>query len=90
MLNFEVVENGCINSGERGGLVVTNEVSKDLWGPTAHRKREVPGVMVGMHGKYPSRFPMRQIKQEKSSTVLVTQIWLNEMYCPGAPLGEVP
>jgi hypothetical protein len=67
MQNFEVVENGCINSGEIGGLVVTNEVSKDLWGPTAHRKREVPGVMGGMHGKYPSRFPMMQTKQEKSS-----------------------
>jgi hypothetical protein len=56
MWNFEVVENGCINSGEIGGLVVTNEVSKHLWGPTAHRKREVTGVMGGMHGKYPSRF----------------------------------
>jgi hypothetical protein len=64
---------------------VTNEVTKDLWGPTAHRKREVPGIRGGMHGKYPSHFPMRQIKQEKSSTVLVTQIWLNDMYCPGPP-----
>jgi hypothetical protein len=64
---------------------VTNEVSKDLWGTTAHRKREVPGVMGGMHGNYPSHFPMRQIKQEKSSTFLVTQIWLNDMCCPGPP-----
>lgn len=87
MQNFEVVENGCINSGEIGGLVVTNEVSKDLWGPTAHRKREVPGVMGGMHGKYPSRFPMMQTKQEKSSNYS-SDPDLAEWYV--LPLGEVP
>jgi hypothetical protein len=48
-------------------------------------KGRLQGVMGGMHGKYPSLFPMRQIKQEKSSTVLVTQIWLNDMCCPGPP-----
>ncbi len=39
MRNFEVVGNGCINSGEIGGLAVTNEVSKDLWGAYSPQKK---------------------------------------------------
>ncbi len=39
MWNFKVVENGCINSGEVGGLVVTNEVSKDFMGAYSPQKK---------------------------------------------------